>query len=312
VDSQDAVRWMFHATAMVRDYELARDRLSDLFGLVVLEDTVVETPEVGRRGGMTWLGDNSLELGQPIVPGAGADRFVERFGPGLHSIALQVKDLDRTLKRAENLGIRTIARPSEYFAFSDPRDLGGVFIEWFAAEHDVDPHFGATIPVRTTSAAVSVSHVAHIGAVAADPIAMADKIATAAGREVTFSSQHSGPRQPVAGVDLGDCTLAIYPLDPETSDETWGRLYTRGRVHLMVLRISDLTTALSVLEDRGVRSLWAQDGTAVLDPVATGHVQVAVTDRFLPGDPRSSVDAAAREVHRQQLPYDFSEVAPWT
>src|SRR6516165_10694572 len=114
---------------MVGDYVAARDSLTAIAGLHVLEDTEQWQPEVGRRGGMTWIGDNSPELGQPIVPSGGAARFVDRSGPGLHSIAVQVADCDATIAHLERRGIRVAARPSADFVFSDPRDTGGVFIE---------------------------------------------------------------------------------------------------------------------------------------------------------------------------------------
>ena len=61
------VRWCFHTTAMVADYERTRDALAWLAGSRVLEDHVVADPAIGRRGGMTWIGDNSIELGDPAA-----------------------------------------------------------------------------------------------------------------------------------------------------------------------------------------------------------------------------------------------------
>ena len=88
---------MFHSTAMVADYDLACERLTLLAGLRVLEYSENPQPEIGRRGGMVWIGDNSIELGQPIVEGGGAARFVTRSGGGMHSVAVQVDDLEATM-----------------------------------------------------------------------------------------------------------------------------------------------------------------------------------------------------------------------
>jgi hypothetical protein len=46
---------------MVADYERTRDALVRLVGLNVLEDSRVDDPAIGRRGGMAWLGDNVIE-----------------------------------------------------------------------------------------------------------------------------------------------------------------------------------------------------------------------------------------------------------
>src|SRR5262249_24825806 len=103
---QHRVRWMFHAIAWVRDYEAARDDRTATVGLRVREDLRVEDPRIARRGGMAWIGDNSLELGQPLMPGTATARFVERHGPGMHSIALQVEDLAATYEHLEAAGVR--------------------------------------------------------------------------------------------------------------------------------------------------------------------------------------------------------------
>jgi hypothetical protein len=54
---------------MVADYERTRDALIRLAGLRVLEDSRLDDPAIGRRGGMAWLGDNVIEIGEPIVDG---------------------------------------------------------------------------------------------------------------------------------------------------------------------------------------------------------------------------------------------------
>src|SRR5688500_15288347 len=97
---------MWHSTAMVADYDLAIERLQTIAGLRVLEYGESTQPEVGRRGGMTWIGDNSIELGQPIVEAGGAARFVARSGGGMHSIAVQVRDLEATMEHVESNGVK--------------------------------------------------------------------------------------------------------------------------------------------------------------------------------------------------------------
>src|SRR5271170_4348963 len=137
------VRWLFHSTAMVADYDLAVRNLGTLVGLTVLEYGESTEPGIGRRGGMAWVGDNAIEIGQPIVEGA-ADRFVSRFGGGMHSVALQVEDLAATMAHLEAQGVRIAARPLPEMCFTDPRDTGGVFLQWSTFELAVDPRFGGT------------------------------------------------------------------------------------------------------------------------------------------------------------------------
>jgi catechol 2,3-dioxygenase-like lactoylglutathione lyase family enzyme len=140
---------MFHSTAMVPDYDRACDALAHLAGLRVLEYSEQSHPAVGRRGGMTWLGDNSIEIGQPIVPGGGAAKFVDRTGGGMHSVAVQVRDLPATIAHLQGLGVPIAAQPAPDFCFSDPRATGGVFFEWACLEMEEDPRFGAPVPAFT-------------------------------------------------------------------------------------------------------------------------------------------------------------------
>src|SRR5439155_9359569 len=126
------VQWLFHSTAMVADYIRARDWLVKFCGCRVLQDDENTNPGVARRGGMTWIGDNCLELGQPILPGAASARFLERFGPGVHSIALQVADIDATVAFLAERGVPVASRPEHRFIFTDPRTTDGILFEWFA------------------------------------------------------------------------------------------------------------------------------------------------------------------------------------
>ena len=279
------LRWMFHSTAMVADYDLAVRNLGTLVGLTVLEYGESTEPGIGRRGGMAWVGDNAIEVGQPIVEG-GAARFVSRFGGGMHSVALQVEDLDATIAHLEAHGVRIAARPWAEMCFSDPRDTGGVFLQWSTFELADDPRFGATIHPPASPVLAPSTHHAFVGALVEDPATCAGRLATLLGTAVTFEHAGAAPGRPVAGVALGDCTLALYRLDEAADTSLWGRAYQRACTHLLGLRVEDLAAAAAATAAAGVAALRADDDLVVLDPAATGGVQVALTGSLLPGDPR--------------------------
>jgi hypothetical protein len=280
-----AVRWLFHSTAMVADYDLAIERLGFLTGLGVLEYGESTEPGIGRRGGMAWVGDNAIEIGQPVVEGA-ADQFVARHGGGMHSIALQVEDLEATIAHLEAKGVRVAARPRPEMCFTDPRDTAGVFVQWSCFELDVDPHLGAPVPRPRSVPPVPVTHHAFVGALVEEPRRVADRLADLAGTDVTFEDGAAGPDRPAAGVALGDCTLALFALPGAEADELWGRPYERPRTHLLALRVDDRADAERTLGELGVRILRSDETLGVVDPTDTGGVQIALTDTLLPGDPR--------------------------
>jgi methylmalonyl-CoA/ethylmalonyl-CoA epimerase len=281
------VMWMFHSTAMVDDYVRARDWLAKFAGLRVLHDTVEEHPGIARRGGMVWIGDNSLELGQPIIPGTAAWRFLERFGPGMHSIALQVADIEATIAFLAERGVAAPSRPAPHFVLTDPRATDGILFEWFATAQRDDPRFGVALPPPLLTPLLEAPQYAFTGVVVPEPRRVAEHFAELMGTAITFEDPDAGPGRPEAGVSTNDSTIALYRLPaPEESRRLWGAAYDRARVHLMALRVPDLGEAEEVLRREGVGLLRRDDGILDPRPDQTGNLQVALTDRLLPNDPR--------------------------
>ncbi len=279
------VRWLFHSTAIVADYDRAVMSLEHLVGLQVLEYGESTEPGIGRRGGMAWAGDNAIEIGQPIVDG-GAAQFVSRFGGGMHSIAVQVVDLDATIAFLEANDVRIAARPLPEMCFTDPRDTGGVFLQWSCFELDIDPHFGAPWPAAVPHALAPATHHAFVGALVENPREWAARLATLLGTTVTFNRADAALGHAAAGVSLGDCTLALFGLPGDDGPALWGRHYGRPRTHLMAFCVEDLSRTAGALAKAGVAAVRSDADLVVLDPAATGGVQVALTASLLPGDPR--------------------------
>ncbi len=98
------------------------------------------------------------------------------------------------------------------------------------------------------------------------------------------------PGAPVAGVSLGDCTLALFPVPGDDGRALWGHTYERPRTHLLALRVDDLGAATDALHRAGITIVRWEGGLVVLDPAATGGVQIALTAALLPGDPRTGAD----------------------
>lgn len=281
-----AIRWMFHSTAMVPDYDAARDRLAELGGLVVLEYSDNPTPEIGRRGGMCWIGDNSIEIGQPTVAAGGAARFVERTGGGMHSIAVQVDDIETAIAHVENCDAAVAARPMPEMFFTDPRRTDGVFVEWAAFELHIDPRFGAALPPPVHDPLLDVTHHGFVGAIVDEPVATAERLVELFGTGVTFDHPHAPAGEPRIGVSLGDCSLALYAMPRDDSVTLWAAEYRRPRCHLLGLVVGDLEAALGTLDGTPFTVHRRTDTMAVLDPATTGRVQIALVDALLPGDPR--------------------------
>jgi catechol 2,3-dioxygenase-like lactoylglutathione lyase family enzyme len=282
------VRWCFHTTAMVADYERTRDALIRLVGLRVLEDSRIEDPAIGRRGGMAWVGDNIIEIGEPIVAGGAVDRFVERFGSHMSSIAVQVDDIDATVEFLRSKGVRIASRIDGHIVFTHPADTAGIVIEWFGHEEPLDPRFGAPMPPSAPDPVLEVTHMAFGGAVVTDPPVAATRLAALFGHGYTVVESAS-PGAPMATVSMGDVQLALYevPRDEAESRRLWGWSYDRPQTSNLGVKVPDLGVARDALAAAHVPIQRDDAAGLVIAPDATGGVVLVVTDTLLDGDPRA-------------------------
>ncbi len=286
--AEHEVRWCFHTTAMMTDYERTRDALIDLVGLRVLEDSRLEDPRLGRRGGMAQIADGILEIGEPIVEGGATDRFVKRFGSHMSSIALQVADIDATVAHLERHDVRVASRPMPEVVFTTPGDTAGISFEWYGGSSPRDPRWGGPLPDLVKPPLLDVIEIAFAGCVVADPRADARRLAELCGTAVTFVDEAAEPGHPVAGISIGDCTLALFPL-PESehaSHDLWAWAYARPQAANLGLRVESVDRAADALAGAGVAITRRDSRMVVIDPAATGGVTLVLVEARLPSDPR--------------------------
>ena len=282
------VRWMFHATAMGPSYDAILDPLARLFGCRVLHDNEIPNPGIERRGGMTWIADNSIEIGQPLGETSVVQKFVDRFGGGMHSVAVQVDDLDAALARAERFDVRVASRIDWGLAFTSPRDTSGLLVEWFSKRQDDDPRWGAPEPPFAVEPIMRPRHVAYVAAIVADPRETAAHLGDVLDTE-TRAFDAGATDAAAAAVNLGDCMLALYPLPTSAaeSQRVWGAVHDRPRCLALALTVDDVAAAVDALHTAGVGVHHrAPDGSLVLGP-AKLPFPIVLTDRLLPGDPRA-------------------------
>jgi len=279
---------MFHATAMGPDYDRMFGPLERLFGCRVLHRQQLPEP-VGRDGGMTWLGDNSIEIGAPYGEGSSVATFVERLGGGMHSVAVQVPDVRATLARLAPLGVELASEISAEIVFTRSRGTAGLVLEWASHVQDDDPRWGAPEPEFTEEPVVVVEHMAFVGAIVRDPEADGNRLAEVLDTDVIRYTHGDAVDVAHCALDLGDCLLALYPVpsDEATSRAVWGGAYDRPRCLALGLHVSDQDVAERALAADGVAVHHrAGDGRAVL--VAGLPFPVVLTDRLLTGDPRTA------------------------
>ncbi len=261
------VRWMFHATAMGPSYDTILEPLQRLFGCRVLHDQQMATPGIERRGGMTWIGDNSIEIGEPLGDTSPVHRFLERFGGGMHSVAVQVAGTEAALERAASFGVRVADRPLPGIAFTRPGDTAGLLFEWNDQVQADDPRWGAELPPMYTRPVVNVSQFAFVGALVSDPLADGQHLSRILGVDLTVFGEGAAD-VPQVGLNLGDCTLALYRVPSAAESETvWGAVHDRPRCLVAGFVVDDLARAEEALgaEGIGIRRR-PMKGQALLEP----------------------------------------------
>jgi catechol 2,3-dioxygenase-like lactoylglutathione lyase family enzyme len=269
------VRWTFHATAMVSDYEAALAPFVDVFGARVLHDNVVEDEGIGRRGGMTWIGDGAFEIGEPAGDRSPVRDFLDRFGGGMHSVGLQIDDAESAKEHFARMAVRVASEPYAGLLFTHPRDTAGVLLEWNAAPQVDDPRWGAPVP-DPAPCIVPVEQLAFLTVAVAEPERDGARLAEVLGTDVTFEAPEA-PAGIAAGVSLVDCTLALMSLGAAGVD--------RARAHGIGLRVRDLDDAASALARARCPGERVGEHLLLVSSPAL-PVPVYLCDELLPGDPR--------------------------
>lgn len=105
----------------------------DALGLEV--DSTEQVAEQGVKVCMLAAGDTHVELLEPLRPDTPVGKFLAKRGPGMHHIAVEVKDISASLADLKNRGARLIDETPRVgaggclVAFVHPSSTNGVLLE---------------------------------------------------------------------------------------------------------------------------------------------------------------------------------------
>mgnify|MGYP000132646104 CR=1 FL=1 len=124
-----------HVAILVDDLEKTLGFWRDALGLAVehVEDIPAEQSQVA----FLPLGSSEIELVYPTTDDSGLRRFLEKRGPGMHHICLEVDDLEGMLQRLQQQGVQLIhstpmtASSGKRYAFIHPKSANGVLVELY-------------------------------------------------------------------------------------------------------------------------------------------------------------------------------------
>ncbi len=231
-------------------------------------------PDDIRSGGEADLEGTDVRMfrlgGYPVIllskgaPGGPVARFLERYGPGVHSLAWEIEDMWAVQNLLVERGIRigAVNIPGRHF-FMHPRDTHGVLMEW------TDDTFGGNKRHQDEGGAIiDVAGLAWVTTAVADAESTATFL-TELASATPVGGNARGPEDRELTIDLriGDMTLRLVtPLSPESP---YAREDGSFRLCSYALRVDDLDAALTGLEAVGVPTVRQEHGLAATDPSAT-------------------------------------------
>ena len=122
-----------HVGVAVESIDDALALYDQAYDMTLVHREVVE--EQGVEAVLLDVGENHVELLQPLGPDTPVGKYLAKRGAGIHHVAYQVADIDAELARLVAAGVqmidtqpRTGIRGSRV-AFCHPRSTGGVLTE---------------------------------------------------------------------------------------------------------------------------------------------------------------------------------------
>ncbi len=128
-----------HVAICVRDVDDAIAKYKQVLGLEPQVREVVASQQT--EAVLLPIGETSLELISPRG-NVGLEKFLEKKGPGLHHIAIEVEGIEEALATLKALGVPLVDETprkgarGHKVAFLHPKATGGVLVELVEPDHD--------------------------------------------------------------------------------------------------------------------------------------------------------------------------------
>ena len=187
-----------HIAVVVKSVDAAFGFFRDVMGLQVTADRVIE--DQGVRAALLAVGENEIELIEPVRADTGVARYLATKGETLHHVCFRTDDIEAELARLKAAGVELIDQtPREGLAgrvaFIHPRAMHGVLVELAqppAGAHDShDKGFD------------------HLAAMVADYPAAREAWRRALGLEVVREIPMPARQSVIAQVPAGQCMVEL-------------------------------------------------------------------------------------------------------
>ena len=129
------IKRIHHIAILVENLDSSLSFWQDILGLN--PSKVTEIPDESARIAFFPLGESELELVQPTSADSGLSRYLEKRGPGMHHLCLEVTDLSALLVHLKANGVQLIndepkiGEGGKLYAFIHPKSANGVLMELY-------------------------------------------------------------------------------------------------------------------------------------------------------------------------------------
>ena len=124
-----------HIAIVVEEIDSALSFWRDVLGLEV--DEIEEVPEQEARVAFLPSGEGKIELVEPTTSDSGIARYLQKRGPGMHHLCIEIDDIESMLNQLNAHGIRLINQTPQIgedgrkYAFIHPDSAHGVLVELY-------------------------------------------------------------------------------------------------------------------------------------------------------------------------------------
>ncbi len=124
-----------HVAIVVPELEDGMGFWADALGLSVKKTEEVPAQKV--KVAFLPVGESNIELLQPTDDESGVARYLQKRGPGMHHICLEVDDIKETLAELKKANVPLIdevpqvSKDGKQLAFIHPRASNGVLVELY-------------------------------------------------------------------------------------------------------------------------------------------------------------------------------------
>ncbi len=138
-----AVKRIDHIAVLVEDMEATLHFWRDALGMQVTG--VQDVPAEAAQIAFLPTGGSEIELVRPTTDDSGLAKYLQKRGPGMHHICLQVDDIQGMLAQLQAHGVQLIndqprlGPDGRKYAFIHPKSANGVMVELYELPHPVEP-----------------------------------------------------------------------------------------------------------------------------------------------------------------------------